>query len=180
MGEIKGISARTAAWSTRHRALAVVGWLVFVVAVTILSGLVGTVDDDTGGAHGESARAERLISDAGFPDRDGEMVLVRAGGRTVDDPQFAATLTDLLAALDRTGVALDRATRCRRRTGRRRWSRSRSPTRTTSTRRWPPSPACSRRTRASRWRRRATPAATSSSATSWTAASTGWAWRPWR
>jgi RND superfamily putative drug exporter len=110
MGEIKGISARTAAWSTRHRALAVIGWLVFVVAATVLSGLVGAVDDDTGGAHGESARAERLISAAGFPERAGEMVLVRAeaGTSTVDDPRFAATLADLVAALDRTGVALDR------------------------------------------------------------------------
>src|SRR5688572_13644993 len=109
MGDIKGIAARTAAWSTRHRALAVLGWLVFVVAATVLSGLAGTVEDETGGAHGESARAERLISAAGFPEREGEMVLVRAAGRTVDDPEFAATLADLAAALDRTGVALDRS-----------------------------------------------------------------------
>jgi len=109
MGEIKGIAARTAAWSTRHRALAVLGWLAFVVAATVLSGLVGTVEDETGGAHGESARAERLITDAGFPPRHGEMVLVRGGGHTVDDPQFAATLADVAAALDRTGVALDRS-----------------------------------------------------------------------
>jgi RND superfamily putative drug exporter len=109
MVEIRGIAARTAGWSTRHRALAVVGWLVFVAAVTVLSGLVGTVEDETGGAHGESARADRLVEAAGFPDRDGEMVLVRGGGRTVDDPEFAATLTELTGALDRTGVALDRS-----------------------------------------------------------------------
>jgi putative drug exporter of the RND superfamily len=112
MVEIKGIAARTAGWSTRHRALAVIGWLAFVAAATILSGLVGTVQDETGGMHGESARAERLVDGAGFPDREGEMVLVQGrngDGRAVDDPQFAATLNDLLAALDATGVALDRS-----------------------------------------------------------------------
>jgi RND superfamily putative drug exporter len=107
MVEIKGIAARTAGWSTRHRALAVVGWLVFVVAVTGLSAAVGTVEDETGGAHGESARAERLVEAAGFPDHDGEMVLVRGGGRTIDDPEFAAALTELTGALDRTAVALE-------------------------------------------------------------------------
>jgi putative drug exporter of the RND superfamily len=109
MVEIKGIAARTAGWSTRHRALAVVGWLALVIVVTVLSGLVGTVEDETGGNHGESARAERLIADAGFPDQPGEMVLVKGNGRTIDDPEFAAALSRLLADLDGTGVALDRS-----------------------------------------------------------------------
>ncbi|GIJ48570.1 membrane protein [Virgisporangium aliadipatigenens] len=106
---IKGIAARTAAWSARHRVLAVLGWLVFVVATVVLSGQLGVIEDETGGGHGESARAEKLIDDAGFPERSGEMVLVRAAGRSVDDPEITAALGELAAALDKTGVVLERS-----------------------------------------------------------------------
>jgi putative drug exporter of the RND superfamily len=107
--EIKGIAARSAAWSARHRVLAVLGWLVFVVATVVLSGQLGVIEDETGGGHGESARAEKLIDDAGFPERSGEMVLVRGSGRSVDDPEITAALSELAAALDRTGVVLERS-----------------------------------------------------------------------
>jgi RND superfamily putative drug exporter len=109
MAEIKGIAARTAGWSMRHRALAVLGWLVFVAGTVVLSGMLGTVDDETGGNHGESARAEKLIEAADFPERSGEMVLVRGDGRTVDDAEVQAALAELGRALDGTGVALDRS-----------------------------------------------------------------------
>jgi RND superfamily putative drug exporter len=110
MAEIKGIAARTAGWSMRHRALAVIGWLVFVAGTVVLSGMLGTVEDETSGNHGESARAQKLVEAADFPERSGEMVLVRAkDGRTVDDPEVQAALADLAGALDGTGVALDRS-----------------------------------------------------------------------
>ena len=109
MAEIKGIAARTAGWSMRHRALAVIGWLVFVAGTVVLSGVLGTIDDETGGNHGESARAEKLIEAADFPERSGEMVLVRAGGRTIDDPEIQAALAELTRSLDATGVALERS-----------------------------------------------------------------------
>jgi putative drug exporter of the RND superfamily len=107
--EIKGIAARSAAWSARHRVLAVLGWLVFVVATVVLSGQLGVIEDETGGGHGESARAEKLVNDAGFPERNGEMVLVRGAGRSVDDPEITTALGELAAALDRTGVVLERS-----------------------------------------------------------------------
>jgi RND superfamily putative drug exporter len=110
MAEIKGIAARTAGWSMRHRALAVIGWLVFVAGTVVLSGVLGTIDDETGGNHGESARAEKLINAADFPERSGEMVLVRAkDGRTIDDPEVQAALAELTRALDATGVATERS-----------------------------------------------------------------------
>jgi RND superfamily putative drug exporter len=109
MAEIKGIAARTAGWSMRHRALAVIGWLVFVAGTVVLSGFLGTVEDDTGGNHGEAARADKLIEAADFPERSGEMVLVRGDGKTVDDPEFQAALADLTRSLDATGVALERS-----------------------------------------------------------------------
>lgn len=106
---VKGIAARSAGWSMRHRALAVIGWLVFVAVTVVLSGVLGTIDDETGGNHGESARAEKLIEAANFPERTGEMVLVRGAGRTVDDPEVQAALAELGRALDATGVTKERS-----------------------------------------------------------------------
>jgi len=80
---VKGIAARAAMWSARHRTLAILGWIAFVVGVTILSGQIGTrnaVDADYG--HGDSGRADHIVAAAGFPvEPAGEMVLVqnRAG-----------------------------------------------------------------------------------------------------
>jgi RND superfamily putative drug exporter len=65
---VKGIAARAAVWSARHRTLAIVGWIVFVIAVTVVSGQVGTrqaTSADQG--HGDSGRAEKIIEGAGFP-----------------------------------------------------------------------------------------------------------------
>ncbi len=80
---MRGIAARAAMWSARHRALAILGWVAFVIAMTVLSGHLGTLEaapEDTG--HGESRRADRIVAAAGFPERPaGEMVLVQGDGR---------------------------------------------------------------------------------------------------
>ncbi len=80
---VTGFAARVAMWSARHRTLAIVGWLVFVVAVTVLSGQIGT--REANGAdqlHGESRRAAVLVEQAGFPVRPaGEMVIVKGADR---------------------------------------------------------------------------------------------------
>jgi RND superfamily putative drug exporter len=80
---VTGFAARAAMWSARHRALAIVGWLVFVVGVTVLSGQLGTLEaSGTDQGHGESQRAERIIDAAGFPVRPaGEMVIVKGAER---------------------------------------------------------------------------------------------------
>jgi RND superfamily putative drug exporter len=76
---VKGIAARAAMWSARHRTLAILGWIAFVVGVTILSGQIGTrdaVDSDYG--HGDSGRADHIVQQAGFPVQPaGEMVIVQ-------------------------------------------------------------------------------------------------------
>ncbi|HEV7964278.1 MAG TPA: MMPL family transporter [Actinoplanes sp.] len=65
---VKGIAARAAVWSARHRTLAILGWIVFVIAITVVSGQIGTrqaTSADQG--HGDSGRAEKIIEGAGFP-----------------------------------------------------------------------------------------------------------------
>jgi RND superfamily putative drug exporter len=96
---VKGIAARAAMWSARHRTLAILGWIAFVVGVTILSGQIGTrdaVDSDYG--HGDSGRADHIVEQAGFPVQPaGEMVIVqnRAGA---DRKAAIADLTKQLTA----------------------------------------------------------------------------------
>jgi uncharacterized membrane protein YdfJ with MMPL/SSD domain len=73
-----GIVARAGRWSARHRALAIAGWLVFVVLAGMFGGAVGTkklTDAET--RDGESAAATRALDRAGFHRPAGEQVLVQ-------------------------------------------------------------------------------------------------------
>jgi uncharacterized membrane protein YdfJ with MMPL/SSD domain len=91
------IAARMGRWSASHWKTAVFGWLVLVVVAFMLGAKVGTVnikDDDTG--TGQSHRADQILKN-GFPEADplSEIVLVQSSTRTVDDPEFRATVTDV-------------------------------------------------------------------------------------
>jgi RND superfamily putative drug exporter len=132
--EIRGIAARAAVWSARHRTLAILGWIAFVVGVTVLSGQLGTRQASSAEqGHGDSAKADRIVAAAGFPvdpaqemvivqgaDRTGAVADVRAAlagigpvGQPVESPKGDATLVtftlpgDPETAKDRVGPALD-------------------------------------------------------------------------
>jgi len=100
---VKGIAAHAAVWSARHRTLAILGWVVFVIAVTVLSGQLGTrqaAPADQG--HGDSGRAERIIDRAGFPvEPAGEAVIVQG----TDRGAAVAELTRSLRGAGFTAVA---------------------------------------------------------------------------
>jgi RND superfamily putative drug exporter len=97
---VKGIAARAAMWSARHRTLAILGWIAFVIGTVVLSGQLGTreaVDSNMG--HGDSGRAERIVAAAGFPERPaGEMVLIQNRAGT----SRAAAITEVTDALGGT------------------------------------------------------------------------------
>ncbi|GAA2491124.1 MMPL family transporter [Winogradskya humida] len=99
---VTGIAARAAVWSARHRTLAILGWIAFVVGVTVLSGHFGTLEateSDTG--HGDSGRADRVVAAAGFPERPaGESVLVQGAGREAAVADVTKILTGLAAVGD--------------------------------------------------------------------------------
>src|SRR5690349_2546016 len=96
---VKGIAARAAMWSARHRTLAILGWIAFVVGVTMLSGQIGTrdaVDSDYG--QGDSGRADHIVQQAGFPvEPAGEMVILQNRAGT-DRSAAIAQLTRQLKA----------------------------------------------------------------------------------
>ncbi|AVT36879.1 MMPL family transporter [Plantactinospora sp. BB1] len=104
----RNLAARIAGWSARHRGIAVLGWLLFVVAATALSAVVGTVEArNSESGHGDSRRADEIVAAAGFPDRAAEMVLVESDDLVAEDPAFRAAVTDTVAAVERTGQVLD-------------------------------------------------------------------------
>jgi RND superfamily putative drug exporter len=104
-GKVKGIAPRVAIWSARHRMLAILGWIAFVAAATVLSGMVGSLaasGADQG--NGDSGRAEKIVEGAGFPERPaGEMVLIqnRSGAdRAAASTEITRTLSTLSDVTD--------------------------------------------------------------------------------
>jgi RND superfamily putative drug exporter len=100
---VKGIAARVAIWSARHRALAIFGWIAFVAATVVLSGMIGTKEANEGTAgHGDSGDADRIVAAAGFPEQPaGEMVLIQNRAES-DRTAATAEITRVLGTT--TGV----------------------------------------------------------------------------
>jgi RND superfamily putative drug exporter len=94
----ENIAARAGRWSAAHWKTATVGWLVLVVGAIALGSLAGTKKlTDAENANGDSARAERILAQAGFDNSAGEAVLVRAHGRAGPEA-VAADVTAMLRA----------------------------------------------------------------------------------
>lgn len=105
-GKIGGVAARAAMWSARHRTLAVLGWLAFVVGTVVLSGQLGMIEarnSDYG--TGESGRADEIVAAAGFSGRGaGEAVLVQRGEKAGPDADLVAVATEVIDAVRETGL----------------------------------------------------------------------------
>src|SRR4051794_18454134 len=101
----RNLAARAGHWSARHRGIAILGWLAFVVIAFVLGGMIGTKAlDDADSGNGESQVADRAIERANFPDKADEQVLVTARDGhtlTVTDPGFTTGVHDVVARLTR-------------------------------------------------------------------------------
>ena len=87
------LAARMGRWSAQHRKKAVLGWLAFVVIAVIAGMQVGMrMLSTTDSLTGESAVAQRILSDAGHGDTADETVLVQSSDHTIRDPRFRQTL----------------------------------------------------------------------------------------
>src|SRR6266516_2621195 len=73
---------RIAGWSARHRAIALVGWLLLVAGAVVIGNTLGTKNLNSYDP-GEAGRAERVLSSPGVGQRATESGLVqeRASGR---------------------------------------------------------------------------------------------------
>jgi RND superfamily putative drug exporter len=93
-------AARAARWSASHWKTAVAIWVAFVAVAIGLGMTVGTHTlTASEQATGEAARAEQLLTSAGFDTPAAESVIVRSETRTVADPAFRSTVQSVLAKL---------------------------------------------------------------------------------
>ena len=100
----QNIASKLGRWSAAHRKTAIVGWLVFVVAVvglmasgTLKKETLSTTDQIAGNA----GQAERILDEADLRPTE-EIVLIQNDNSTVEDPGFRATIEDSAAALAAT------------------------------------------------------------------------------
>ncbi len=95
------LAERAGRWSAAHWKTAAFGWLAFVAIAVVLGQALGVVNlTDTESATGETARAEAILSRAGFNDHAGESVLVQSRTRDVGDPAFQRTVKRVVAKLE--------------------------------------------------------------------------------
>jgi uncharacterized membrane protein YdfJ with MMPL/SSD domain len=99
----QNLASRAARWSAGHRKTAIFGWLAFVIAATVIAGMVGgqkkIADEDYG--NGSSKVADKAIAAADFRDAAEEQVLIQGKGSIkVGDAAFTAAVKDTVARLD--------------------------------------------------------------------------------
>ena len=101
----RNIAAVMGGWSVRHRAIAIVGWVVFVAVAMTVGSVAGqqqmTADEY---AMGDSARAVRILDDAGLKPAAGEMLLVTSDIPVVTSSGVRAAVADLITRVKATGL----------------------------------------------------------------------------
>jgi uncharacterized membrane protein YdfJ with MMPL/SSD domain len=93
-------AARAGRWSARHRKIAIVGWLAFVVAAFMIGGNLGTKtlsEKDLG--VGDSGQAVK-VADKAIPEKAGEMVFVQSKTQKATDPSYRSAIRDIERRLD--------------------------------------------------------------------------------
>src|SRR3954470_19995473 len=102
----RSIAARAGRWSARHRKIAIIGWLAFVVIATFAGRAVGQRDvPDAQMGNGESRRGDMMVDAAGFPERSQEQVLIE--GADAGDRRVADAVAEVVAGLRRTAGVRD-------------------------------------------------------------------------
>ena len=97
------LAARAGRWSAAHRKTAILGWILFVIAATLIGGAVGQKDlEQSASGNGESKRAELIVDAAGFPEQVREQVLVQGKGPIrANGPEVTAAVKDVVRRLRR-------------------------------------------------------------------------------
>jgi len=107
MREKQGIAAVIGGWSVRHRVVAIIGWLTFVVVATAVGSMAGQrhmTEDQY--ATGDSAAAIQILDDAGLKTPASEMILVTSTGSVID-PAPQAVVAELIARLQATQAVIE-------------------------------------------------------------------------
>jgi uncharacterized membrane protein YdfJ with MMPL/SSD domain len=99
----RNLAARAGRWSATHRKTAILGWILFVVAATMIGGNIGQKNLKTvESGNGDSKHGSMIVDDAGFPKTVGERVLIQGTGSIkADSPQVTAAVKDVVSRLDK-------------------------------------------------------------------------------
>ncbi|HEY6017958.1 MAG TPA: MMPL family transporter [Gaiellaceae bacterium] len=98
--QTRNLAGRAGRWSADHWKTALVGWLALVAVAVFAGGAVGTTKQkDADGATGETAKAVKILDQAGFQTPAGESVLVQSKTLTVRDAAFRAAIADVTRRL---------------------------------------------------------------------------------
>jgi RND superfamily putative drug exporter len=93
------VAARIGKWSAAHKRVAIIGWLVFVIASITIGLQVGqkTIDRHSSSV-GQSRRAEQILARGGFgqSEPNTEIVAIQSRTKTVADPAFRAVIDDVV------------------------------------------------------------------------------------
>ena len=102
----RNIAARMGAWSARHRKVAILGWIAFVIVSFGIGGAIGQNQlDPIDTENGESYRADQAIDKAGFVENVSEQVLVQGRGDIrFGDAAMNAGIRDVAAELQKLPV----------------------------------------------------------------------------
>ncbi len=102
------LAATVGGWSVRHRMIAIIGWVAFVVAAMVAGSAAGqqhmTVDEY---AKGDSAKAVKILDEAGLRVPAGEMILVTSTGPDVTTAGVRLVVAGLIAQLQATGLVTE-------------------------------------------------------------------------
>lgn len=96
-----GLTGRLSVWSARRRWLVIAAWLAFAVGITVVGSLVGSrlTTDISFSNKPESQLARELLEEARGSEPYVEQVIIQSDRYTVDDPEFAAFVTELQRAV---------------------------------------------------------------------------------
>jgi uncharacterized membrane protein YdfJ with MMPL/SSD domain len=94
-------TARIAMWSSRHRRVVVLGWIILIIAAIVACSSVTVDDSVSGDAPGEAGEAFDLIEARYGSDEEApqEIIVFRHPTLTVDDAEYREVVTALLADL---------------------------------------------------------------------------------
>jgi uncharacterized membrane protein YdfJ with MMPL/SSD domain len=103
-----GLAEAAGRWSATHRGAAVLLWLTFVVAATVLGGFVTQAEPTPAElTNGEARHAEHILERSGLELPAHEVVFIRADASAVDSAAFRATVTDTVKRVKATGKVRD-------------------------------------------------------------------------
>ncbi len=104
----RNIAASIGGWSVRHRWIAVAGWVLFVVVATMAGARSGQQQMTAHEyAKGDSAKAVRILDDAGVQVAAGEMIMITDPARSARDPAVRAVVAELVARLTATHLVTE-------------------------------------------------------------------------